>query len=139
MKIKMDKLFNKKNKIKNKKAQFVLLSFVFLALLLLSINYGIIKNNYKENYRESYIFSNMINEVCITAKNSNGTYLDNRLNELKINLNKYCNLHSFNCSLTIYKSPSAPTNLSKLNYSYYNFSLIYEYKNLILNKKFKCS
>lgn len=61
----------------------------------------------------------------MVAKLSNGSNIDLRLNSFSQDVENYCVNFNLICNLTIIKQIGAPLNLSLLNYTHYNYSIIY--------------
>ncbi len=121
-------IFDLKN---NKKGQFMIFSVFFFVILLLFIYSQETENFYIIKSSKTDIANNIIYETCKIGKMSNGSYIDSRLGNFSQSISNYCLDFNYTCILTIEKSPSAPVNLSLLNYTYYNFT--YNYYNYGLN------
>lgn len=111
--------------IKKKQGQFFVFSMLFL-LLLMAFIYSIeTDNTYIKKSRISSLATNIIFEACEIGIKSNGTYLESRFNNFSSYVSDYCQSYNYNCSLNIIKKSTAPVNLSQLNYSHFNYSIIY--------------
>ncbi len=121
-----------------KKSQLVIISMIFIVFALLFIYSAGIINVFKEEYRKDYLVENIKYETCQVARISNGSFIDTRLQEFSSNVFNYCLNKGCYCNLTVYKSATAPTNLSLLNYSYYEFGLNYSCMGTVYDQRFKC-
>lgn len=124
---------------KNKFGQFFILSGFFIMLSLLFIYSLETENYYIENLGESSLLSNIIYETCMVGKYSNGSYLDSRFFDFETRVESYCIESEINCNLSIIKQGGAPSNLSLLDYSYYNYYINYTNKNFEYNSEFNCN
>ena len=87
------------------------------------------ENSYNVNQTKFNILKNINYETCMVGKLSNGTNIENRFNQFSINIYNYCSNLNILCNLTIIKKSSAPTNLSLLNYTHFNYSIDYSNNN----------
>ncbi len=110
---------------KEKKCQFLIVGVMFLSLLLVFIYSVGAPNFYIVKSGELSILENIKFQTCNVAVISNGTYLDSRFSNISLEIGSYCNNSGIFCDLLITKSSGAPTNLSLLNYSFYNYSVVY--------------
>ncbi len=130
---------NLKNKLNtNKSGQLFLLSAYLILFGLIFIYSLETQNTYKLKSSKSSILNNVIYETCKIGKLSNGSYIDSRYSNFTINVNNYCNGFGNICNLTITKIGSAPTNLSQLNYTHYNYSILYKNHGYDYEKNFTC-
>lgn len=124
--------------IKNKRGQFIIFSGMFLLLLLLFIYSLETQNTYIIEPAKFRLLDNIIYESCMIGKLSNGSFIDSRFDNFTLNVASYCNIFGNFCNLTIVKIDGAPTNLSLLNYTHYNYSLEYNYDDNYYNERFNC-
>ena len=125
--------------IKNKSGQFFMISGFLITLGLIFIYSIETENYYIISPSKSSLLSNIEYQVCKVATNSNGSFIDTRFSDIETNIENYCSDISISCDLVIDKSLSAPTNLSELNYSYYNFSISYQDGGFSLGEEFECN
>lgn len=123
---------------KQKKSQFILFSGLFLLLLILFIYSLETENSYISKPVKFNLLNNIIHESCMVGKLSNGTYIDQRFANFTIYIQNYCNNFDAICTLTITKDVGAPTNLTLLNYTHYQYSIEYNYDNYYYNERFNC-
>lgn len=123
---------------KNKRGQLFLLStfmILFGLLFIYSLETG---NTYIVKSAKTGILNNMIYETCQVGKMSNGSYLDSRYSELSSSISTYCTDLGYTCTLSIVKQGSAPTNLSNLNYTHYDYSILYDNFDYKYEGSFNC-
>lgn len=106
-----------------KKSQFFILSFLFLMLLLVFISSLETKNTYIIKGTENDIVENIVYETCMIARMSNGTYIENRFVEFSNDVSGYCNGKGIYCLLNITNNTQIPTNLSKINYTLFDYNI----------------
>ena len=111
---------------KSKKSQFLVVGVMFLSLLLVFIYSTGAPNFYIHKSGELSIFENIKSQTCKVATISNGTYIDSRFTNLSNEVSAYCTSFGSSCDLVITKSSGAPSNLSLLNYTFYNYSINYD-------------
>lgn len=123
---------------KNKKSQVLVFSAMFLILLLL-ITYSIeTRNSYKSYSSKSTIIENIKYESCQVGINSNGSFIDDRFSFFSGNLSQYCLEFDLNCTVSIVKKGDAPSNLSLLNYTHYDFNISFESQNFNYSNAYNC-
>ena len=124
--------------MKNKKSQMFIISGFFVILGLLFIYSLETENYYIISSSKSSLLSNIIHQTCQIGEISNGSYLDSRFAQFESNIETYCPQIGVSCNLTISKSAGAPTNLSELDYTYYNYSIDYENWGYSYSGDFNC-
>lgn len=112
--------------MKNKRGQLFLLSTFMILLAILFIYSLETENTYIVKSAKTGILNNIIYETCEVGKLSNGSYIDSRYTQLTTDISNYCSGLSNTCTLTIIKQGGAPTNLSQLNYTHFNYNINYE-------------
>jgi len=123
---------------KTNKGQFLILS-ASLVLSLLFFIYSIeTENSYIIKSTKFYILDNIKYESCNIGKLSNGSYLDQRFLNFSGKVKSYCEDRGFLCELNITKKNGAPTNLSLLNYTSYNYRINYSVENYKFEGNFTC-
>lgn len=122
----------------NKKSQFMIFSITFFILLFMFIYSQETENDYISKSSKTSILSNIVYETCQVGKMSNGSYIDSRFGNFSQSISNYCTSFSYTCNLTILKSAGAPSNLSLLNYTFYNFSLNYKNNGFNYTSNFTC-
>lgn len=127
-----------KKKSNSKKGQFLVLSGAFFILLLIFIYSQETENSYIIKSNENNILNNIIYEACQIGKMSNGSYIDSRFGNYTQDVTIYCSSFNYNCNLNIIKQVGAPTNLTLLNYTYYNYSITYSNSYISYNSNFTC-
>jgi hypothetical protein len=122
------------------KGQFLIFSGLFVFLLLIFIYSIETPNSYIVNSSKFNLIDNIIYETCQVGKISNGSYIDQRYSNFSIDVNNYCIGFGYNCSLSIINNTAIPpeSNWSKLNYSHYNYALVYSAKGLNYTTDFDC-
>lgn len=124
--------------MKNKSGQLFIISG-FLVILGLFFIYSLeTENYYIISSSKSSLLSNIVHQTCEIGRISNGSYIDSRFSDFETNIENYCPTISASCNLTISKSAGAPTNLSELDYTYYNYSIAYEYREFSYSGSFNC-
>ena len=124
--------------LKNKSGQLLIFSGMFLILLLV-FSYSLeTQNSYKAYSSNLGITNNIVHETCQVGKLSNGSNLDSRYSSFVSSVDSYCDIFSYNCSLTITKQGGAPTNLTLLNYTHYDYSLNYSSDKIEYSNSFRC-
>lgn len=122
----------------SRKGQFVVLSTAFL-LLLLIFTYSLeTQNSYITKPSKISILDNVLQETCIIGKMSNGSQIDGRYSNFTTDIFDYCLSYGYHCDLNITKKVSAPTNLSLLNYTHYDYHINYSNSNLSYVSSFTC-
>ncbi len=124
--------------MKGKKSQLIIISITLLIVLIVFINSTIVNKKFKEGYIQNYLLSNIMDEICKTGKLSNGSYIENRYNIIKNKIENYCLKKNIICNITIVKKSSAPTNLTLLNYTHFNYTINYTSKYLKVYRRFNC-
>ncbi|MFW5704554.1 MAG: hypothetical protein ACOCXG_01805 [Nanoarchaeota archaeon] len=123
---------------RNKKSQLLVLSGLILILSLVFIYSLETGNNYIRQSGEIYIIDNVISEVCNLGKMSNGTNIDARYQDVVLEIDEYCDLYGFFCNVSIVKQAGAPTNLSLLNYTHYDYSVSLKTETTLYRGGFNC-
>ncbi len=123
---------------KNKKGQLFLISSFLLLFAVLFIYSLETENAYIPSSEKNGILRNIVFESCVVGMNSNGTYIDLRYTQFKNNVSNYCSSLNYNCSLTITKQGGAPSNLSNLNYTHYDYEIYYENGGFVYDGEFNC-
>ena len=125
---------------RDNKGQFFIASMIMFFLVIVFLYSLETENTYKSYSGKNDILNNLRYETCQVAQKSNGTYLDSRFNNLTAEIQAYCSGYQMmHCNLTITKSSGAPSNLSLLNYTHYNYSLDYRYQTYQAGGSFNCS
>jgi len=123
---------------RNKKSQLLVLSGLILILSLVFIYSLETGNNYIRQSGEIHIVNNVISEVCNLGKMSNGTNIDVRYQDVVLEIDEYCDLYDFYCNVSIVKKPTAPINLSLLNYTHYDYNVSLKTKTTLYDGGFSC-
>jgi uncharacterized membrane protein len=123
---------------KNKKGQLFLISSFLLFFSVLFIYSLETENTYITSSSKNGILGNIIYESCQVGIKSNGSYIDLRYSEFTSNVSNYCDNLNYVCSLTIIKKGGAPTNLSDLNYTHYDYNINYENEGFVYTNDFTC-
>ena len=84
------------------------------------------------------LLDNAVYETCFIGKNSNGTYIENRYLNFSLEFSNYCSDLGYVCNLTIVNNTVIPTNESLINYTLFDYLIIYEYDGLEFSKNFTC-
>lgn len=111
---------------KNKSGQIFILSCFLLMLSLVFIYSLETDNSYISDFTNSIIIENIIYETCNIGYQSNGSQYDSRFLFFQNHVNSNCQNSSYNCNISITKQVSAPSNLSLLNYTDFDFHLYFE-------------
>lgn len=122
----------------SKKGQLFLLSSYLILFSIFFIYSLETENTYIVNSAKTGILNNVLYETCKVGKMSNGSYIDSRYSTFVSDVSSYCSNQGYNCTLSIVKQGGAPTNLSNLNYTYYNYSLYYNNSGFIYSQNFTC-
>lgn len=122
----------------SKKGQFLIISSLFLILLLIFIYSLETENFYIGETSKISLLDNAIYETCYIGKNSNGTYIENRYLNFSGELSAYCLNMGYVCNLTIVNNTVIPSNESLINYTLFDYSIVYEYDGLEYLKDFTC-
>ena len=127
-------------KMKSKKSQLLILSGMLLFLLLIFIYYIETENSYITKSSQDSILNNIIYETCIIGKNSNGSQIDSRYRAFSGNVSQYCNSNNNYCNLIINNNTAIPPlgNWSKLNYTHYDYSIVYSWDGYNTTLDFNC-
>ena len=123
---------------RSKKGQFLIFSTVFFVLLLLFIYSQETVNSYIIKPNKNNILNNVVYETCQIGKMSNGSYIDSRFGNFTQDVDSYCNSFGYLCNLTITKQVGAPTNLSLLNYTFYDYDINYSNDGFYYSSNFTC-
>ena len=111
---------------KNKSAQLFIIGGFFIILSFIFIYSLETENYYIISPPKSSLLSNIIYETCQVATTTNGSFIDSRFSDFETSLENYCSDLNINCDLIISKNLGAPVDLALLDYTYYNYSIIYE-------------
>jgi len=122
----------------SKKSQFLIFSIFFVILALLYIYSEETTNPYIIDSGKNQLLDNLKFETCRIGKLSNGSQLDFRFSTWENSTLNYCNSNSITCDINIIKQVSAPSNLSLLNYSHYNYSIDYKVRGFSYKEGFSC-
>ncbi len=122
------------------KGQFLIFSAMFVFLLLIFIYSIETPNSYIVNSSKFNLIDNIIYETCQVGKISNGSYIDQRYSNFSIDVYNYCLGFGYNCSLNIVNNTAIPpeANWSKLNYSHYDYNLVYITDDFNYSSNFNC-
>lgn len=124
--------------MKSKKGQVIIFSVMFLILLLLVSYSQETQNDYKRYFDKDGILNNIMFEVCQVGYQSNGSNLDTRYSTFETDVESYCVRRGVNCSFSTTKDSGAPSNLTLLNYTYYNHSITYNNSGYEVSQTFTC-
>jgi hypothetical protein len=123
---------------KNKKSQFMILSMSFL-ILLLFFSYSLeTQNTYIVKSSKHSILNNIIEETCYIGKNSNGSNIESRYSNFTIDVKNYCNNINYICNLTITNNTVLPSNESLINYTLFDYNIIFEANEYSYSNNFNC-
>lgn len=115
------------------------MSTLLLSVLLLFIYYSGTENFYIVKKGEFNILENIQYETCKIGQFSNGSQIDLRFTNFTSEVFNYCQNLNYYCNLSIIKNATAPTNLSLLNYTYYDYSINYSANKFKFNGSFNCN
>jgi hypothetical protein len=134
-------MYKVKMVFRDKKSQLIVLSLFFVISALILIYYTETENFYISKNEGNYILRNIEYESCMVGRLSNGTYLDSRFSNFSESVKNYCSNYNSDywCILNITKKSGAPTNLSLLNYTYYNYHINISFNNFKFNGNFTCN
>ncbi len=107
---------------RQKKSQFLLLSAFILLNALLFIYSLETENTYRESFDKNIQVETLMHELCELGMRSNGSTIDANYAQYSSDLSTYCTGQGYECSLTITKDGTAPTDLSLLNYTHYEYT-----------------
>ena len=127
-------------KLKSKKSQFLIISFMFILLLLLFIYSLETDNTYIPSNWENTIVLSFIEQTCYLGKMVNGTYINQTYVELTQFVSSYCDEKIFDCELVIQNNTLIPPqgNFSLLNYTHYDYTVFFSLGNLSKEVEFRC-
>ena len=108
--------------LKNKKAQFLILSGMILMGALIFIYSLETENNYILKDSENSMLNNIEIETCHIGKLSNGTYIESRYSNFSKDVKEYCGSFNYSCILNI-TNKDGETNLSRLNYKNFSYNI----------------
>lgn len=124
--------------MQEKKSQVLIFATIFLILLLL-VTYSLeTRNSYKPYFEYNSILGNIKFETCQVGNLSNGSYIDSRFSSFETSMESYCTDLNIVCDLEITKDSGAPTNLSELNYTHYEYEITFEYLEYNYSGVFNC-
>ncbi len=96
------------------------------------------QNSYIVHFTDSIIIEDIIYESCKIGYTSNGTFIESRFSNFENYINLDCQNNYYNCQLTITKNISAPTNLSLLNFTHFDFEFSFDSQNINYSKQYIC-
>ena len=124
--------------MKTKRSQILILSAMFLFLLLLFTYSLETDNTYISKISKNTLLDNLMFETCQVGKLSNGTYIQSRFSNFSSKVQTYCQNIGRVCQLTIVNNTAIPSNLSKLNYTYFDYKISYTSQNFSYTHNFTC-
>lgn len=127
-----------KNLKTNKSGQMFIISAFILLISLFFIYSQETDNYYILSSGESIILENLIYETCQIGYLSNGSYIETRYSLFQNLTNSNCLNSPNNCTLSIMKIGGAPTNLSLLNYTHFNYNLSFIGNTINYSNSFTC-
>ena len=127
-----------KNLKQTKSGQLFIISSFLLLIGLVFIYSLETENSYIANFGESIIIENIIYETCELGYQSNGSYIETHFTNFQNLVNQNCLNKTYKCELTITKQLSAPTNLSLLNFTHFNYNLKFTSNTLNYSNTITC-
>lgn len=127
-----------KNLKNNRSGQLFIISSFLLILSLVFIYSQETQNSYIVHFTDSIIIEDIIYESCEIGYTSNGTFIESRFSSFENYINLDCQNNFYNCQLTITKQIAAPTNLSLLDFTHFDFELSYDSQNVNYSNQYIC-